>query len=192
MTQEDQDQSRKPIIVGVVVVLLITTITFFAFSSNGKQNKVESDVHTETQLLQADQKTNSAEADAKTNSQNEPIVTQQPQPTAGQQLQPTTEPTSSERDTKQEAHYLFYGETCPHCHDTMDWMKENNISQKLVVVKKEVYSNQENSKQLSMAAANCGEGRAGVPFLYTPEQECFIGTPDILKYFSSKLGIPSS
>lgn len=85
---------------------------------------------------------------------------------------------------------LFYGATCPHCHDVLEWMAENDIEDRIEIEKKEVYNNQSNNQQLTLAAQVCGEtGGAGVPFLFTPEKECIIGSTPIIDYLSEELGI---
>jgi glutaredoxin-related protein len=86
---------------------------------------------------------------------------------------------------------FFYGNTCPHCEDIEEWMKENKIEEKVKLVKKEVYDNGANSFELAQAAESCGlpTDSIGVPFLYTPEGKCLIGTPDIVGYLSNKAGI---
>ncbi len=89
---------------------------------------------------------------------------------------------------------FFYGNTCPHCKDVEGWMEENKIEEKVELVKKEVYDNRANSLELSQAAQSCGLSTSsiGVPFVFTPEGECLIGTPDIVNYFSGKAGLSSS
>jgi len=85
---------------------------------------------------------------------------------------------------------FFYGNTCPHCKDVENWMKENKIEERIEIVKKEVYKNQENAQELSLAAQSCGldTNNIAVPFLYV-ENKCFIGTPDIISYLSQKIGL---
>ncbi len=86
---------------------------------------------------------------------------------------------------------FFYGNTCPHCADVEEWMKENKIEEKIGLVKKEVYDNRANSLELVKVAESCGlsTNSIGVPFLYTPEGKCLIGTPDIVGYLSDKAGL---
>jgi len=88
---------------------------------------------------------------------------------------------------------LFYGNTCPHCKELEKWMEENGISEKLEIIKKEVYENKDNAKELNQAALNCGLQikNIGVPFLYTPENKCLIGTPDIMDYLMNKASLVS-
>jgi len=81
---------------------------------------------------------------------------------------------------------FFYGNTCPHCADVEAWMKENQIEAKVELVKKEVYDNQANAMELTRAAQTCNldTDSIGVPFLYTPDHLCLIGTPDITQYLT--------
>jgi glutaredoxin len=85
---------------------------------------------------------------------------------------------------------FFYGNTCPHCKDVEDWMKENKIEDNLKIIKKEVYDNRENAQKLSLAAQSCGLdiNNIAVPFLYVGNK-CYIGTPDIVSYLSQRTGL---
>lgn len=85
---------------------------------------------------------------------------------------------------------FFYGNTCPHCADVEKWMRENKIEEKIKIIKKEVYDNRENARELTKAAEKCGLSTEsiGVPFLYV-EEKCFIGTPDVINYLFQKAGI---
>lgn len=88
---------------------------------------------------------------------------------------------------------FFYGNTCPHCAEVEKWLEENKVEEKITIVKKEVYDNQQNAKELTKAAENCGlpTDSIGVPFLYA-EDKCFIGTPDVINYLSTKMGLTSA
>jgi len=70
-------------------------------------------------------------------------------------------------------------------------MKENSIEEKVELVKKEVYDNHANSLELAKVAEGCGfpTDSIGVPFLYTPEGKCLIGTPDIVSYLGDKAAL---
>lgn len=89
---------------------------------------------------------------------------------------------------------FYYGNTCPHCSDVEEWMEENKIEEKIKIIKKEVYDNQANSLELVEVAKKCGlsTNGIGVPFLYTPEGKCLIGTPDIIAYLGDKAGLSGS
>jgi len=82
---------------------------------------------------------------------------------------------------------LFYGDGCPHCAIVEDYIKENNIIDKISFVRKEVYYNQNNAKELTEKARICGlpTDSIGVPFLWDGEK-CFIGDQDIINFFKQK------
>ena len=84
---------------------------------------------------------------------------------------------------------FFYGNTCPHCKDVELWMEKNNVEKKLDIRKKEVYDNKANALELEREAKQCGlsTDSIGVPFLYTPEGTCIMGTPQIINYLQEQL-----
>ena len=84
---------------------------------------------------------------------------------------------------------FYWGDGCPHCQDVKDWMAEQKVSEKMEVISKEVYNNQANSQELTARAKSCGldTQRIGVPFLYTIDGDCIIGTPKIIEYLSQKI-----
>lgn len=86
---------------------------------------------------------------------------------------------------------FFFGNTCPHCAEVEAWMKENKIEEKIEIIKKEVYDNKDNFSELVETAKKCGlsTNSIGVPFLYTPEGRCLIGTSDVIAYLSDKAGL---
>lgn len=91
--------------------------------------------------------------------------------------------------TSPEAPIFFYGNTCPHCREVEEWMAENMIEEKMEIVKKEVYDNRANSLELTQAAKSCGlpTDSIGVPFLYTTDKQCLVGTPDITAYLAKQV-----
>lgn len=98
-----------------------------------------------------------------------------------------TNQTSSEIVT--EENILYWGTTCPYCHDVTNWIKENDTTGQLKIALKEVYENQQNSAELTARAKGCGidERAIGVPFMYTVEGSCLIGMPNITEYLSTQL-----
>ncbi len=85
----------------------------------------------------------------------------------------------------------YYGNTCPHCKEVESWIEENKIDEKLKIIKKEVYDNPSNAAELRLAAQKCGLDTTaiGVPFLYSPDGKCFIGTPDVISFLKEKAGL---
>ena len=98
--------------------------------------------------------------------------------------------TITKQDMQGAVPIFFYGNTCPHCAEVETWMTENKIEDKISIVKKEVYDNQQNATEMTKAAQDCGlpTGSIGVPFLYA-EGKCLVGTPDVIGYLSEKAGI---
>jgi glutaredoxin len=82
---------------------------------------------------------------------------------------------------------LFYGDGCPHCAIVEEYIKENNINDKISFAQKEVYYNQNNAKELEAKAKICGlpTDSIGVPFLWNGE-DCLIGDQDIINFFKQK------
>lgn len=108
----------------------------------------------------------------------------------------TITPKSTEQaTTKQNSKDIvfFYGNTCPHCADVEAWIIAEKIEEKITIIKKEVYDNQENSQELNQVAKDCGlpTDSIGVPLLST-EGKCIIGTPDITAYLIQKTTLPES
>ena len=79
---------------------------------------------------------------------------------------------------------LYYGESCPHCALVEKYIEENKINDKISFARKEVYSNQDNAKELQEKAKICGlsADSIGVPFLWDGGK-CLIGGQDIINFF---------
>lgn len=85
---------------------------------------------------------------------------------------------------------LFYGEGCPACQVVEDFIKENNIGEKVDFAQKEVYHNKNNAKELTEKAKICGlpTQEIGIPFLWDGENsKCLIGVQDIKNFFEQKI-----
>lgn len=83
---------------------------------------------------------------------------------------------------------LFYQTGCSYCKIVDDYIKENNVEEKVVFQKKEVLSNQNNAALMSQKASICGLSlkNIGVPFLWTGEK-CLIGDKDIVNFFQQEI-----
>lgn len=81
----------------------------------------------------------------------------------------------------------FYGENCPHCQKAEEFIKQNNIEEKISFIKKEVFNDERNATALIEKAQKCGlpPENIGVPFLWTGS-ECLVGDVDIINFFSAK------
>jgi len=99
----------------------------------------------------------------------------------------STNETVAEKNQSADQIILFYGDGCPHCAIVEDYIKENNIIDKISFAQKEVYYNQNNAKELEAKAKICGlpTDSIGVPFLWDGEK-CFIGDQDIINFFKQK------
>lgn len=79
---------------------------------------------------------------------------------------------------------LYYGDTCPHCKNVEEFVKENGIKEKLSFEEKEVYENQQNAVEMvKRAQDSCGlnSDTIGVPFFWTGEK-CLMGDKDIIAF----------
>lgn len=83
---------------------------------------------------------------------------------------------------------LFYGQGCPHCAIVEDYIKNNNIKEKLSFEEKEVYYNQKNADDLATKAKICGipTDYIGVPFLWDGSK-CYIGDREIIDFLNQKI-----
>ena len=84
----------------------------------------------------------------------------------------------------------YYGEECPHCKDVQDFIDQNGVAEKVRFVKKEVWHNTKNAREMETRAQICGiqpEGM-GVPFVFA-DGKCVIGTPDAIAFFKKAAGI---
>lgn len=82
---------------------------------------------------------------------------------------------------------LYYGNTCPHCKDLEDYIKNNKIEEKITFLRKEVFADLKNSRELTAVAKSCNiaENNIGVPFLYAGK--CYVGKDEIIAYISKEL-----
>lgn len=100
------------------------------------------------------------------------------------------EQVATENSEEISADIFYWGTTCPHCHDVQDWMEEQEVEDKIDIISKEVYHNQANSLDLTAKARSCDlDTRRGVPvpFLYTIDGDCLIGSPDIIEYLEGRI-----
>ena len=86
-----------------------------------------------------------------------------------------------------EAFIYFYGNTCPHCRELNEWLKETGIEKKLKFEKKEVYQNKTNANLMEQAAQICNldTTQLGVPFVYD-NGKCYIGSDQAKEIFQKK------
>lgn len=98
-------------------------------------------------------------------------------------------PTSAPLDPS--AIVYYWGDGCPHCKIINEFLDANNIAEKVTFTKKEIWHDKTNASEMAQQAKVCGvqpEGM-GVPFVYGGDGKCYVGEPDVRKFFSEKAGI---
>ena len=88
----------------------------------------------------------------------------------------------------------FYGAECPHCKAISEFLDQNDVASKVSFVKKEVWHDRKNAREMQKRAEMCGivKDAIGVPFVATAENKCFVGEPDVRQFFSEKAGLTES
>ncbi len=86
-----------------------------------------------------------------------------------------------------DAFIYFYGNTCPHCAELNEWLKETGIEKKVKFEKREVYQNKANANLMEQAAQICNldTTQLGVPFVYD-NGKCYIGSDQAKEIFQKK------
>src|SRR3989339_901976 len=80
---------------------------------------------------------------------------------------------------------IYWGIGCPHCEKVKEYIKTNQIDQKLKITLKEVYYNKKNQADLQSTAKQCpaqdtSQG-IGVPFAFVPsDKSCLVGDTPII------------
>ena len=99
----------------------------------------------------------------------------------------STNETTAKENQPADQIILFYGNGCPHCAIVEDYINKNKIQEKIPLIQKEVYYNQNNAKDLEAKAKICGlpTDSIGVPFLWNGK-DCLIGDKDIINFFEQK------
>ncbi|HBB04497.1 TPA: hypothetical protein DCZ39_06495 [Patescibacteria group bacterium] len=87
---------------------------------------------------------------------------------------------------------LFYGNGCPHCANVEEYIKDNDLTKKFDLVKKEVFFNKTNLIELDgyLEKHKLTYDKIGVPFLIINSGvDCSYvnGDTNIIDYFSGKL-----
>lgn len=85
----------------------------------------------------------------------------------------------------------YYGKDCPHCQEVDQFIKDNNIDQKIQFIKKEVQYNPSNAKELFDRDKECnitGDDVGAFPLVYS-QGKCHLGTPDVINFFKNQEGI---
>lgn len=93
---------------------------------------------------------------------------------------------------------LFFAQDCPHCKIVEDYIKANNIDQKVQYTRLEVPFNGKTSAQLEANAATAinvansckldTSNGVSIPFLYDGSK-CYLGQEDVINFFKNAAGI---
>lgn len=87
---------------------------------------------------------------------------------------------------------LYWGEGCPHCENVKEYIKTNQVDQKLKINQKEVYRDQNNSNEFKKNITDyCSDlitqGGIGVPVLFdSNNKKCYQGDTPIINYLLEK------
>jgi hypothetical protein len=88
---------------------------------------------------------------------------------------------------------LFWSKDCSHCQNVENWLKENNLDNKLKIISKQIDDNQSTYEELlNLVKENCPNlmesNNVGVPISFDPvNKQCIQGDTTIIEFLSSKL-----
>ncbi len=88
---------------------------------------------------------------------------------------------------------LFFSNTCPHCKNVEDFIKNNGVKEKVSFSQKEVgmlgeAKSNSNFMVEKQKACNIEKDLVGaVPFLWTKDGKCLMGDKDIINFFKEKI-----
>ena len=86
---------------------------------------------------------------------------------------------------------LYWGQGCPHCVIVEEFITQNKVEDKFKFVRKEVFNNQENAKEMLTHQAFCDTqgGGMGVPLMWDEKNDpkCMIGDVEVVNYFKKKI-----
>lgn len=85
---------------------------------------------------------------------------------------------------------LYFGQECSHCQAVDRFISENNIEQKVIFDKKEIWHNAANKDDFQEKAKECALdiSKTGVPFLFA-RGKCYVGKIEVEKFFKKEAGI---
>lgn len=85
---------------------------------------------------------------------------------------------------------LYWGDGCPHCENVEKFLEEKKVADKVDFLRKEVWKDRANAKEMERRARNCGipAKDIGVPFLFSDGQ-CFVGEPNVENEFLRKASV---
>lgn len=106
----------------------------------------------------------------------------------------TSKPSSNSLNSDENVDFIFYyGDGCPHCVTVEEYMETKKVEDKLVISQKEVYYNQQNSKEFQENISQyCPEIMSdqgiGVPVAFDiKNKKCYLGSPPIIDFIDQLL-----
>ena len=83
---------------------------------------------------------------------------------------------------------LFEGKDCDHCITVDTFITKNNVQDKIVFTRLEVFNDVDNADILIDKARICGldSSQIGVPFLWDGSR-CILGDVDVINFFKEKM-----
>ena len=82
-----------------------------------------------------------------------------------------------------DSYEYYWGDGCPHCANVEEFIETWENKDKVQIDKKEVYKDQANIALFKSRTEYCklSNNQIGVPFLFTPDGECFVGDTPIIE-----------
>ncbi|MDD4122705.1 MAG: hypothetical protein PHO23_00230 [Candidatus Pacebacteria bacterium] len=86
---------------------------------------------------------------------------------------------------------LFYSQSCPHCHNVNNFIKENNIDEKINILQLDASGKYNELFVEKVKECNLDSQGYGVPFLfYNPEDKgCVMGDTPIIDFLKDYLSL---
>lgn len=88
---------------------------------------------------------------------------------------------------------LYYGSTCPHCKIVEQYIKDNDLEERLGIAEKEVYQDKNNQAEFVKTAGVCGlnQNNLGVPMLWdAKDKKCYEGDQPIINFLKKLADLP--
>jgi hypothetical protein len=87
---------------------------------------------------------------------------------------------------------FYYGSSCPHCHNVLNWMSLHNATNATGMRILEVWDNKDNAAVFTGVVRKCGMDTGVVPVLVAEDGVCYVGEVEITDYLSQRLGITNT
>jgi glutaredoxin len=104
---------------------------------------------------------------------------------------PSSLPTISAEEIKENTYIYYYGQTCGHCKNVEKYLKTNEIDQQITITPKEVQMNKSNQQELLNEAERLWVplNQVGTPFMVVQRADgtetTLIGEDEIYQHFET-------